>query len=267
MKNRFLLCRAPKPHARLRLFCFPHAGGAAAAYILWNERLPDWVEVNAVELPGRGARMAEPPARCLSQLVDHLTELLLPRLDVPFAFFGHSMGALTSFELCRTLRRRRLPRPRQLLVSAAAAPSWPSRERPVRDFSDSELKGWLRDLNGTSEAVLQHDELMDVMLPILRADFALLDDYAYTEEPAFDFPISVFAVLADRAIRREKLEAWRGHTNADFSLRMFPGNHFFVHQSPARILAAISEDLGEVAGAEAPRVRRAPSLVTALQRV
>jgi medium-chain acyl-[acyl-carrier-protein] hydrolase len=253
MKNRWLVCHRPKPSARLRLVCFPHAGGTASSYRRWSTTLPDDVEVDAVELPGRGTRFTEPLRTSVADVVQELVDALRPWLDRPFAFFGHSMGALLAFEVARALRRQNGPLPNRLCVSAAPAPDGFRRQLALARLSDDQLKEKLRALNGTPGAVLQEDELMGFMLPILRADLSLIDSHEYREEPPFAFPISAFGGIADREVRVEKLEGWRRQTTQAFSLRLFPGDHFFVHQRPERVLPAIVEAVRGTSPPDRPR--------------
>jgi medium-chain acyl-[acyl-carrier-protein] hydrolase len=216
------------PAARLRLVCFPYAGGGAASFRGWACGLPPWVEVLAVELPGRGRRFHERPHRDCAALVREAVALLLPFLDRPFLIFGHSMGALIAFEVARALRRHRAPMPERLLVSGAAAPHTPRRGRALHRLADDDLITALRDLNGTPPQVLDSREMIDLVLPTLRADFELFDTYCCTPEPPLTCPLSVFGGTRDRFAPAGALEPWREHTTAGFALHMVPGEHFFL---------------------------------------
>lgn len=232
----------PNPQASLRLFCFPYAGGGASIFRKWPQCLPVAIEVCSLQLPGRETRMKEPPFTRLTPLVQAITQVLLPHLDRRFAFFGHSMGALVSFEVARQLRRQYGLSPVHLFVSGAGAPHTHQPSPPIHDLPEPEFIEELRRLNGTPEEVLEYAELMQLMLPILRADFAVYETYAYSNEPPFDFPISVFGGLQDK-VTRDRLEAWRDQTSASFSLEMLPGNHFFLHTAQLLLLQNISQKL------------------------
>ncbi len=172
----------PNPQARLRLFCFPYAGGGAVSFRTWPLGLPDDVEICSVELPGRGTRLSERPFTRLSPLLQTMAPALLSLLDKPFAFFGHSMGGLVSFELTRLLRREYDLSPVHLFVSGRRAPQVQDLEPPLHTLPDPAFLEELRRLNGTPQAVLENVELRQVVLPILQADFAVIDTYEYTSE-------------------------------------------------------------------------------------
>lgn len=239
----WLACRKPKPHARLRLFCFPYAGGNAAIFRAWPEGLPADVEVCPVQLPGRGTRLLEPPFTQLLPLIEALGHALFPLLDKPFALFGHSLGALVSFELARHLRRQYGLHPVRLCVSAARAPQIPHRDLPMHSLPEEEFVARLRRLNGTPSEVFAHAELMEIILPLLRADFAVYETYVYSIEPPFECPISTFGGLQDRTVSHGDLEAWRDQTTSSFSSRMFPGGHFFLNTTQPLLLQRLSQEL------------------------
>ena len=235
--------RKPSPQARLRLFCFPYAGGGASLFRTWSDGLPADVEVCPVQLPGRGTRLLEPPFTRLSPLIQALTEAIFPLLDKPFVFFGHSLGALISFELARHLRKEYAVNPVRLFISADRAPQIPNRDPPTHSLPEGEFLAQLRRLNGTPREVLEDEELRQIMLPLLRADFAVYETYEYSTEPPLNCPISAFGGLQDHRVSRGDLEAWRDQTNVSFSLRMFPGDHFFLNTTQPVLLRALSQEL------------------------
>ena len=233
--------RKPSSKARLRLFCFPYAGAGALIFRTWSDGLPADVELCPVQLPGRGTRLMEHPFTHLSPLVEALAQGLAPLLDKPFAFFGHSLGALVSFELTRRIRREHGVHPVRLFVSAGRAPQIPHRDSPIHTLPKKEFLAELRRLNGMPCALLDHEELMEIMLPLLRADFAVYETYVYTNEPPLNCPISAFGGIRDHRVKDSDLEAWRAQTNVSFSLRMFPGDHFFLKQP--LLLQVLSREL------------------------
>jgi medium-chain acyl-[acyl-carrier-protein] hydrolase len=225
------------------LFCFPYAGGAASVFRNWSDGLPADVELCPVQLPGRGTRLTEPPYSRLSLLVEALAEGILPLLDKPFAFFGHSLGSLVSFELARELRAKHQARPVRLFVSAGPAPQIPHRGLPIHNLPEREFAAELRRLNGTPDELLDHRELMDIVIPSLRADFALYESYRYSAGPPLNCPISTFGGLSDQKVSHRDLEAWRDQTTVSFSIRMFPGDHFFLKTTQPLLLRALSQEL------------------------
>jgi medium-chain acyl-[acyl-carrier-protein] hydrolase len=242
----WLLPARPNPNAALRLFCFPYAGGSAQIFRSWSQRLPPSVEVCAVQLPGRGNRLREPPCTDLDTLVRTLAEALLSYLDKPFAFFGHSMGALICFELAHRLRERESPGPIQLFVSSHRAPQL-DRDGPASyDLPEPEFLEELRRINGTPREVLEHPELIQLMLPFLRADFELVQAYRYPPRPPLDTPITALGGLRDEDVSREQLAGWREQTTAQFSLHMLPGDHFFIQTSEALLLEVLSRRLDQL---------------------
>ena len=237
----------PKPIARagLRLFCFPYAGGGTSIFRAWPEHLPANIEVCSIQLPGRESRLRELPYTSLEPLVQVLAQSLQPYFDKPFAFFGHSLGALISFELARTLRHQSQRSPVHLFVASHSAPQIPNADPPIHQLSQAEFIQKLNSLNGTPAEVLQNPELMELFYPVLRADFAMNETYVYRPGPSLDCAMSVFGGLRDSLVSRSDLEMWREQTRGVFSVRMLPGDHFFIHSTRASLLRAILQDLAQ----------------------
>lgn len=233
----------PRPLAKLRLFCFPYAGGSAVAYRDWVTEMPREVEVFPVQLPGRERRMREPAFRRMEPLVDELVTALGPLLDKPFAFFGHSMGAAIAYDLAQRLRRSGGATPAHLVVSAREAPQLPPDEEQIFQLPDDELCERLREMNGTPAEVLAHPELMQLLLPLLRADFELNDTYAPSDNPPLDCPLTAFGGLADGEVTKESLAAWKEVTSSAFQMRMFTGDHFYLHEHQSQLIRMVAEAL------------------------
>jgi medium-chain acyl-[acyl-carrier-protein] hydrolase len=231
------------PQARLRLFCFPHAGGGGAIFRSWPAGLPWDIEVCSALLPGRESRLKEPPFTHIAPLVTELGDVLLNYLDRPFAFFGHSMGAFIAFELIHELQRRKQTGPLHLFVSGAGAPHIPDPEAPIHHLPEGEFRESLRRLNGTPQVVLDHPELMELMVPLLRADFAVYETYSYVERARLACPISAFTGVQDGRVSHERADAWREQTTGRFILRTLPGDHFFLQTAQAHVLRSIAHDL------------------------
>jgi medium-chain acyl-[acyl-carrier-protein] hydrolase len=264
-KNLWFARPGTNPQARLRLFCFPYAGGGALIYRSWHKFLPRDVELLAVQLPGRETRLKEAPFTGLFTLVRTVAPVLLPLLDKPFAFFGHSLGALLSFEMARQIRREYGMRPAHLFVSGRGAPHLRRVHSPIHALPEAELVEELRNLNGTPEAVLEHKELLKLVLPALRADFSLCENYEYYDEEPLDCPISTYGGLEDKDTGVDRLEAWRDQTTASFSLSTFPGDHFFLHSSQSLLLERLSEELQQITNRISRRDRAKDSTVVIKQ--
>jgi len=174
--------------------------------------------------------MAETPFTQLDSLVQNLGESFLPLLDRPFACFGHSLGGLLTFEVARWLRYYRQPEPRHLWISAVRAPQLPIPEPPLHALPEAELVAELRRYNGTPAAVLENAELMELLLPTIRADFALLETYRYQLQTPLTCSIKALAGSQDLIVSSEEITPWQVHTTGSFSLEVLPGDHFFVHQ-------------------------------------
>lgn len=240
--NPWLLMRNAIPQARLNLICFPYAGGGAQLFNSWQAAFGD-VQICAVQYPGRGSRVREPAFTDCQALVDAFVPHLLPFLEKPFALFGHSMGAIIAYEVACHLQQRHGLQLERLIVSGRRAPQIPLQEPPTYNLPDAEFIDELRRLNGTPQAVLDHPELMQLMLGIIRADFTLTQTYKYTPGPKLSCPVSVFGGLNDSDVTREHLEAWCELTSNGCSLRMLEGDHFFIQTNEKPVLRIINEQL------------------------
>src|SRR5215471_18204444 len=219
---------------RIRLFCLPYAGGGASVFREWPAELPSVIDVCPVRLPGREDRMGEPLHTSLSTLVDEVAAAVCRSLDQPFAVFGHSMGALVAFELTRELRRRGAPLPQWLFVAGCRAPH----RQTSSGLSGLPDQRFVEAINlkyggGIPDAILSAPELLELLLPVVRADISLVDSYSHRQESPLDCPIAGFGGISDPTVGHDDLLAWREHTAAQFECDMLPGGHFFVKDSSA----------------------------------
>jgi medium-chain acyl-[acyl-carrier-protein] hydrolase len=233
----WFLSPKPAPQAPIRLFCFPYAGGGIPAFRSWSERLPE-VEIWVANLPGRGSRFAEKPLTSMFALVQILAGQPPLNDSRPFAFFGHSMGARIAFELARALRRQRQTLPACLLLSACPAPQLPPRA-PVHALPQKAFLAELKRRNGIPAAVLAEPELLDLLLPMVRADLTLYETAVYEEEPPLDCPITTFGGREDPIVPSPALSAWSAQTTGPFQQILLPGDHFFLRTAEGPLLHAI----------------------------
>jgi medium-chain acyl-[acyl-carrier-protein] hydrolase len=233
----------PRPTAQLRLFCLPFAGGSAAIFRNWADLLPGFVEVCPIQFPGRGTRLHEQPFTSLQALVDAIESSISANLDKPFAFFGHSMGATISFELIHKLRSERALEPAHFFVSGRLAPQIPEPGPITFNLPRLEFIQELRRLEGTPREILDNQELLELLLPLLRADFELIQTYEYVARPRLKCPITALGGIADRDVSHEQLEAWREQSSGPFRICLFPGNHFFLQMEERLVLQTIVEQL------------------------
>ncbi len=244
--NPWVVIPAPQRNPRIRIFCFPYAGGSSPVFREWPQKLPDFAEVCLVELPGRGRRLREPLHTDIDLLVSEMVESLLEYLDIPFVFFGHSMGALISYELSHYLSKYHDKIPSKLFVSGRTAPHLNSKEMPAHTLPDAQFLERIRELNGTPGAVLENAELMELMLPILRADFTLCETYTFSKFEMLPCPISIFGGLQDSSVEKRELQEWESHTSSEFKLHMLPGDHFFIHSSQNYLFEILNRELNEL---------------------
>jgi medium-chain acyl-[acyl-carrier-protein] hydrolase len=240
--SRWILSQPGHAGGGLRLFCFPYAGGSAAIFRDWKRFLPAEVDVCPIQLPGRADRIQEGLAHSVESIVSSLINEITPYLDRPFAFFGHSMGALVAFELARRLERGHLPAVSQLFVSGRNAPDIrePRRdyELPHRDFI-----AMLRKLNGTPREILDNQEALALLLPIIRADFRITQTYQFEPGAPLHCPIKAFGGIKDTCTPPESIRGWQRQTTGSFSLSILPGDHFFISESRTQVLAIVGHEL------------------------
>lgn len=234
----------PRPVARprARLFCFPYAGANAMVFRTWPADLPPDVELCVAQLPGRGPRLREPSITRIEPLAEALGQALEPS-PVPFAVFGHSMGGLVAFTLCRWLRARGWPAPMHLFVSGRRAPQIPDSFPPAAELTDAYIVARLRRYGGTPEEILAEPELLQLLLPIFRADFELIGAHRHVSEEPLEVPLTALGGREDEQAAPAQLDGWREHTRGPFALRVFEGGHFFVHTAQADVLREVRQAL------------------------
>ena len=219
----------------LRFFCFPYAGGAAQIYKDWHTHLPANVQVCGIQYPGRSSRFTEPLVQDPMDYVNAMRREIKPFLDKPFVIFGHSMGSMIAYELTRALQEDGFA-PRRLLVSGRGAPHCPKTREDYHPLPDGEFREKIKDMNGTPPEVLEHEELMDLMIPILRADFRVSETYEYKPGVMLRCGLTAFGGKGDPDVPEERLSGWTEHTEGDADYHMMEGDHFFLHDQKEEML-------------------------------
>lgn len=238
--SKWTMAFKPNPQARMRLFCIPYAGSGASAFRDWHASIRDDVEVIGIQLPGRENRFSEPHLRSIDEIVDPLVRVVSSHSDKPFVLFGHSMGALISFELTRALQRLRGPAPRHLIVSGTRAPTRPRRDEPIHQLDDEAFLEKIKDFNGTPKSLLQDVELMKLFTPLLRADFGVAEGYRYEERGPIWCPVTVLGGDEDEGVPLEDLRAWSTVCRAHCEQHVFRGDHFFIHNHKTAVIDLIN---------------------------
>ena len=259
--NPWLQVFKPKANAVAKLICLPFAGGGAQSFSKWTEQLPDDIELCAIQLPGRETRMREKPLSTVRAVLDALLPSLLSYLDRPFILYGHSMGAIVAFELSRRLQQHSNLVAERLIVSGRVAPHRKARLEPMNALPANEFIDALRRLNGTPAEVLNDPELMALITPMLRADFAINENYVHEPLPRLGCDIVAFGGVCDPETKRSALEDWREVTSGTCTLRMVPGDHFFIVSAQALFLRMLSIELYDVVTRLSLRSRRSESKV------
>lgn len=237
------LVHTPRAGRKMRLYCFAYAGGSAHVYAGWQAQLPPQIEVVAIQLPGRAARMAEAPPASLEQIVQQLAPVLAAQDAPRFALFGHSLGALVAFELARHMAARGMTQPERMFVSACNPPQQRGEPRMLHKLPDEAFLAALAQYDGTPPEVLQHRELMELMMPTLRADFRLAEAYAYSAGPPLAMPVTVLCGRQDRYVDIESAALWQRETLGSCVTNMFEGGHFFLNSDREALLASLARQL------------------------
>lgn len=230
----------PKPveSPKVRLFLFPYAGGSAATFIPWAKYFNEDVEMICIQPPGRGARFNEPPYDSMESLVGDLAKHASYITEIPYILFGHSLGCRVAFELTCRLKELGLPSPSYFIASGSRAPHLPRERKPIHDLPDTEFMHELKALNGTPEEILENPELMQLLMPLLRADLRIADNYQ-SSLVSVDAPILVLHGNEDTLVEKGQLRAWKELTERGVSFTNIPGGHFFLNENPEKVTKQI----------------------------
>jgi medium-chain acyl-[acyl-carrier-protein] hydrolase len=228
---------------RLRLFCFSCAGGNAASFIPWQYALEPDIELCAIQLPGRGESLGAPTVRSFSELMARLAPAVAPAATLPFAFFGHSLGGLVAFELARRFQSDGGRMPFKLLIAGCDRPRHRKPTLRLHDLDDDARLQALREFGGTSPEILENRDLMDLAMPSIVGDFALLSDYRYNPGRPLDTPLTLMLGRGDQHVDRQTAMSWQEETLEPMTTHWFDGGHFFIHSQREAVIDCVRSEL------------------------
>lgn len=232
---------------KIKLFCFPYAGGSAGVYTSWKSKLDNSIELRPVELSGRGRRYKLPLYENMEKMINDVYNEIRGELDtMPYVFFGHSMGSLIAYELYYKIKETKHNPPVHIFFSGHKAPHMKKTEKDLHNLSDEEFKKEILSIGGTPEELFDYPELVDLFIPILRADYKVVDTYKYKEkDEKIDCNISIFNG-EDDIDEICDLKEWKIHTSKGCKEYLFRGGHFFINQSYNKIGNIINTTLSGV---------------------
>ncbi|MEV6000307.1 alpha/beta fold hydrolase [Streptomyces griseomycini] len=234
---------APVGRQELNLYCLPYAGCSARVFDSWKVYAPEFLNVIPVELPGRGSRCTDSPVSDLPELLDDLSSAIDVDSRVPYGIFGHSFGAIIAYELGRRMIADGFPGPSALVVSACRPPHLATPEVPVFDRPDRDFRQRLRELRGTPPELLENDELMELYIPVIRADYSIIDNYRSAGPVDIGCPIVALYGSADDDADGAVVEQWGAYTRSSFEKYEIPGDHFFLHSAEQEIVSRIASEI------------------------
>lgn len=237
-----------RPAAALRLFCFPYAGGGAGVYRAWADALPETIELCAIQAPGREGRVREAPLADFRTVIAQAAAAIAPLLNRPYAFFGHSLGAIVSLEVARTLAADGYPEPLVLIASASRAPSERTPSDPISELPDREFLEGIRRVSGPDAAFDEfctHPELVELLLPVLRADFTLSERYRPLSDSTLHCPVVAISPHGDTHAPEQLVTPWRDVTSGPFALHRFEGGHLYLNHRRAELVDFVVRELRE----------------------
>lgn len=232
----------PRPNARVRLFCFTYAGGSAQIYKDWGDTLGEDIEVCGIQLPGRAGRFRDARYTSVDAAVAAIVSEIEHLADRPVALYGHSLGAAMAFEMGLALQAKNKA-PHMVIVSGMMSPPNPSLEPAIYHLPDREFREKVKEFEGTPQEILEHEELMDLMLPLLKADFTMADTYTYQQGRVLDCALVAHGGTEDAHTHEEGIVDWKNYTSGPFNHHVFVGDHFFINAIPDQVLAHIKEQL------------------------
>ncbi|WP_052692082.1 thioesterase II family protein [Teredinibacter purpureus] len=246
--KRWLPRLGDKPNAKVRLYCFSHAGGGASVYYPWNSYFSDAVEVCPVQLPGREERLGEPLIDDFENLIGSLLPIIASSIDRPYAIYGHSLGACIGYEIAKRLYTEYALSPLCYFGGAHRSPCKPYYYPSVRGLPNAELTKMVTRFNGLPQAFLDSQEMMDLMLPVLRSDLFLCESYRYVPSLPLPSDIIVFSGQFDRNVTADKLSSWKNHSTKEVTFISLDGDHFFLKTHKNNVLEVVQSTCESLLG-------------------
>ncbi|WP_161519935.1 thioesterase II family protein [Bacillus cereus] len=230
-----------KSNNKYRMFCFPHAGGSSSFFHSWAEKLENiGIELVAIQLPGREKRINENLYLEMDKIISDLVDEIVKYTDKPFLFFGHSLGGMISYELCKELCKEDKPLPLHLIISSCRVPHLTKVKKSVHDLSDDELAEKLKILNGSPEFILKNKDFQELYFPMIRADFSIAESYHSNE--FYRLPIDISCFLGDHdTVSEADVLGWEEYTLKKFNYQLFNGDHFYLKENTEEIINYVEQ--------------------------
>lgn len=227
---------------KIRLFCLPYAGGSSVIFNKWESQLNSFINVIPIELAGRGKRFTEPLYSDFHEAVNDVFNIIKDNLECPYAFFGHSMGSMLIYELCHKIKEKGLPSPMHVFFSGRKAPNIISEEELIHKLPRDEFKQKIIELGGTPEELFENQELFDLFLPILKADFKIVEEYKYIKKRKLDCNVTILYGKEEHS-NIIHITDWKKHTENSCITFSFEGGHFFINEKLDEVLNVVNSIL------------------------
>lgn len=231
---------------KIKLICLPYAGGSATVYFKWRKLITETIQIEPVELAGRGKRFKQPFYNDVNEAVDDITKSVYENIsNSPYAVFGHSMGSLLAYELVNKLVKLGCREPEHIFFSGRCPPHIVKNGAKLHLLPDEEFKECILGIGGTSKEIFESTELCNIFIPVLKADYKIVEEYVYTPDRDYRFscPITALSGSDDEGTTFDEMLEWKKYTNNEFNCCQFNGGHFFIHSQMENVLELINKSL------------------------